>query len=103
MTSGPATGFVPGLEGIVAAETRLSSVDGQAGELIIAGFPVEELAGRATFEETVYLLWNDELPNASQLAAFKQSIADRSQLPQAALSLLRAASQEKTPPMDALR
>jgi citrate synthase len=103
MTSAPATGFVPGLEGIVAAETRLSSVDGQAGELIIAGFPVEELAGRATFEETVYLLWNDRLPAAAELAAFRQSIADRSQLPQATLNLLRAAAQDKTPPMDALR
>ena len=50
--------FVPGLEGVVAAQTRLSSVDGQAGELIIAGFPVEELASRASFEETIYLLWH---------------------------------------------
>ncbi len=40
--------FAPGLEGIVAAQTRLSSVDGQAGELIIAGFPVEELAAEAS-------------------------------------------------------
>ena len=56
------TGFVAGLEDVVAAETRLSGVDGEAGELTIAGFPVEELAGRASFEEVLYLLWNDELP-----------------------------------------
>ena len=56
MSNVPQNTLVPGLEGVVAAETRLSSVDGKAGELIIAGFPVEELAGRATFEETVYLL-----------------------------------------------
>ena len=43
--------FVPGLEGVVATETRLSSVDGEAGALIIAGFPVGELASRATAEE----------------------------------------------------
>ena len=61
--------FVPGLQGVVAAETRLSSVDGQLGELIIAGFPLEEIAGRATFEEMVYLLWYDALPDAQQLAA----------------------------------
>ncbi|HWW61524.1 MAG TPA: citrate/2-methylcitrate synthase, partial [Thermoanaerobaculia bacterium] len=42
-----------GLEGVVAAETRLSMVDGERGELIIAGYRVEELAARATFEETV--------------------------------------------------
>jgi citrate synthase len=50
------TNYVPGLEGIVAAETRLSHVDGLAGELIIGGYALEELAANATFEETVYLL-----------------------------------------------
>src|SRR5881394_1754863 len=45
-----------GLEGVVAAETALSMVDGERGELIIAGYPVEELAPNATFEETVALL-----------------------------------------------
>lgn len=103
MTSAPVAGFVPGLEGIVAAQTRLSSVDGQAGELIIAGFPVEELASQATFEETVYLLWNDTLPTAAELDAFKQSIAAQSQLPRATLDLLRAAAREQVAPMDVLR
>jgi citrate synthase len=61
----------PGLEGVVAAETRLSSVDGEAGELIIGGFPLEELAHQASFEETVYLLWHGALPDVRQLAAFR--------------------------------
>ena len=69
------TGFVAGLEDVVAAETRLSGVDGEAGELTIAGFPVEELAGRASFEEVVYLLWNDELPDAVRLAEFREGDA----------------------------
>lgn len=97
------TTWVPGLEGIVAAQTRLSSVDGQAGELIIAGFRVEELAGNASFEETVYLLWHNELPNAGQLAAFRQELAAQRELPQAALDLLRAAATKKVPAMEALR
>lgn len=95
--------FKPGLEGVVAAQTRLSSVDGRAGELIIAGFPVEELAGKATFEEAVYLLWYDQLPNATQLAEFQQAIAARRELPAVTLELLRAAAEQKTPVMDALR
>ena len=45
-----------GLEGVVAAETRLSLVDGERGELIIAGYPVEELAPNAKFEQVVDLL-----------------------------------------------
>ena len=42
-----------GLEGVVAAETSLSMVDGVRGELVIAGYPVEALALNATFEETI--------------------------------------------------
>ncbi len=95
--------LVPGLEGVVAAETRLSSVDGKAGELIIAGFPVEELASQASFEETVYLLWHDTLPNPEQLTAFKETLSIRRPLPRATLDLLRAAASERTPAMDALR
>src|SRR5688572_21582976 len=96
-------GFKPGLEGVVAAQTRLSSVDGRAGELIIAGFPVEELAGKATYEEAVYLLWYDELPNKGQLAEFRQALAARRELPAVTLDLLRAAAAQNAPVMDALR
>jgi citrate synthase len=93
----------PGLEGVVAAETRISGVDGQAGELVIAGFAVEELAGQATFEEVVYLLWHDTLPNAVQLAEFRQALAEQRTLPEITLHLLQAAAAAKTPAMDALR
>ena len=95
--------FVPGLEGIVAAQTRLSMVDGEAGELIIAGFPVEALAAQASFEEVVYLLWNDALPDRQQLEAFRASLAARRALPPITLELLRAAAQQRLPGMDALR
>jgi len=95
--------FAPGLEGVVAAETRLSDVDGEAGELIIAGFPVEELASRASFEEVVYLLWYDALPSPEQLAAFREELAGRRALPRAVLDLLRAAAAGRTLTMDALR
>src|SRR5262245_14042960 len=54
-----------GLEGVVAAETRLSMVDGERGELIIAGYPVEELAPHASFEEVVELLWETDVGRAS--------------------------------------
>jgi citrate synthase len=97
------TAFVPGLEGVVAVKTRLSNVDGKKGELIVAGFPIEELAPRASFEETLYLLWYDTLPNAEQLAELRESLASRRSLSRATLELLRAAASEKVPPMDALR
>ena len=95
--------FVSGLEGVMAAETRLSSVDGEAGELIIAGFPVDELASRASFEETVFLLWHDALPDSEQLESFREALAARRALPAAALDLLRASASQEAPTMDALR
>ena len=96
-------GLVAGLEGVVVAETRLSGVDGEAGELILAGFPVEELAGHASFEETVYLLWHGSLPDAGQLAAFREELAGRRTLPPATMELLRTVAAEGLPAMDALR
>ncbi|HEX9943229.1 MAG TPA: citrate synthase/methylcitrate synthase [Thermoanaerobaculia bacterium] len=92
-----------GLEGVVAATTRLSSVDGAAGELLLAGFPVEEIAPRATFEEMVHLLWTGALPGAAELEALKRRLALRRALPGAVLDLLRAAAGRRLPAMDALR
>jgi citrate synthase len=92
-----------GLEGVVAATTRLSSVDGEAGELLIAGFPVEELAPRAWFEETAWLLWNGSLPTADELEELRRRLAGRRALPTATLDLLRTAARRRVPAMDALR
>jgi citrate synthase len=92
-----------GLEGIVAASTRLSSVDGEAGELLLAGFPVEEIAPRASFEEMVHLLWHGSLPDGAALARLRQDLAARRALPGAVLDLLRAAAGHRLPVMDALR
>jgi citrate synthase len=92
-----------GLEGVVASATRLSSVDGEAGVLLLAGFPVEEVAPRASFEEMTWLLWNGELPRAADLAAFTRRLASRRALPAATLDLLRAAAARRIDAMDALR
>jgi citrate synthase len=93
----------PGLEGVVAAETKLSHVDGERGELIIAGYRVDDLAPNATFEETVWLLWNGDLPDDRQLEEFRRDLALRRALPDAAKELLRACASEQVDPMDALR
>ena len=94
--------FVPGLANVVAAQTRLSGINGLEGELIIAGFPVEEIASRATFEEMVYLLWNDALPTAAQLDDFRGALAAQRTLQRATIDVLRAAAQRRIPAMDAL-
>jgi len=93
----------PGLDGVIVAETRLSGVDGEAGELIIGGFPVEDLANRAAFEETVYLLWHGALPDARQLAQFCQALAARRSCSAEILRVLQVAARQKIPAMDVLR
>lgn len=55
-----------GLENITVAETRLSSIDVETGELVIGGFPLDEFTAEATVEETVYLLRHDRLPTADE-------------------------------------
>ncbi|MCZ7668920.1 MAG: citrate synthase/methylcitrate synthase [Chloroflexi bacterium] len=95
--------YQPGLEGVVAAETRLSHVDGQSGELIIGGYALEEVAAKATAEQMAYLLWHDRLPDEAELAVFSQGLAEKRPLSPATLSLLKAVAQEKAPVMDALR
>jgi citrate synthase len=61
------SGLIRGLEGVVAAETRLCDLDGAQGRLAYVGYDIDELARLATFEEVAYLLWHGELPKAAQL------------------------------------
>ena len=103
MQNGTNPPITPGLEGVIAAETRLSSVNGQIGELIIAGFAVEELANKATFEETAYLLWYGRLPNPAELIDFKTRLVTLRSLPPTTLQLLKVVATEKISAMDALR
>ncbi|MFP5246810.1 MAG: citrate/2-methylcitrate synthase, partial [Thermoanaerobaculia bacterium] len=62
-----------GLEGIVAAETRLSMVDGERGELVIGGQRVQELAS-LRFEEVVALLWEGTKPKAVALPPHSEAL-----------------------------
>ena len=95
--------YSPGLKGIIAAETRLSGVDGEAGELVIAGYSLEEIAERASFEEIVYLLWNGKLPDESILAKFTHKLGACRSLSSTTLRVLRGAANKKLPIIDALR
>src|SRR5215207_5269975 len=92
-----------GLDNVVAATTRLSQVDGEAGRLTIAGYAVDDLAPQASFEEVAYLLLHGALPTPAQLVTFANDLAARRELPRAALGVLREAAASSVPPMDALR
>lgn len=92
-----------GLEGVVAASSRLSLVDGAAGRLILAGYAVEQIAPQARFEEMAHLLWAGRLPSVQELKTLTATLASRRRLPSATLALMREAARHRTPVMDALR
>ncbi len=98
MSSTASEVYSPGLEGIIAGETAISSV---TGGLSYRGYPVGELTEKATFEEVAYLLLHGELPGTRPLADFRQRIAAQP-LPEPLRQLLRNLP-PATSPMDALR
>lgn len=91
-----------GLEGIVAAATKLSDVQGQAGRLLYCGYDIADLAAHSTFEETVYLLWYDALPTQAQLDTFQSKLAAARALPDGVIAQLQTYPHDATP-MDILR
>lgn len=68
--------------------TSSSFVDGTKGVLIYRGYDIRDLGPNATFEEVVYLLWNDELPNAHELDLFKAALESKRALPDPLLNLM---------------
>jgi citrate synthase len=91
-----------GLEGIVATDTRLGDVRGQEGQLIYCGYDINELAGKASFEEVIYLLWHNKLPNRSELIEFKKLLTAERQLPDQVVEFLKTAPKTALP-IDVLR
>lgn len=91
-----------GLEGIVATNSGICWIDGDAGVLAYRGIDIHELASKSTFEETTYLLWNGKLPNQAELSAFNKQLTDARKLPPQILDLLKSFPKTATP-MEVLR
>ena len=91
-----------GLEGIVAANSGICWIDGDAGVLSYRGIDIHDLAENSTFEETTYLLWNGILPNQLELREFRSQLALARELDQHVIALLRGFPSTATP-MEVLR
>jgi citrate synthase len=91
-----------GLEGVVAAQTRISDVDGRQGKLFYAGYDIADLAAHASFEETIHLLHHLELPTAAQLEATVATLGAESVLDEPLVGLIGTLA-ERTGPMTTLR
>jgi 2-methylcitrate synthase/citrate synthase II len=95
----PAETYSPGLEGVLAGETAISTVE---GGLRYRGYPVTELCEYCSFDEVAYLLLYGELPNQRELAAFQERVATARKIPDTLRTLLKSLP-KNTAPMDALR
>lgn len=92
-----------GLAGVTVADTQMSFIDGEEGILLYQGIPIEELAENASYEEVVYLLWQGELPTATQLDEFKANLAECCRMvPTSVIDAVRAFPTDAHP-MAALR
>jgi citrate synthase len=91
-----------GLEGVDAAQTRISDVDGRKGKLFYAGYDIADLAAHATFEETIYLLHHLELPTAGQLEETVATLRAESVLDELLVDLI-ASLADRAGPMTTLR
>ena len=96
------SGYVPGLEGIVASQTAISMVDGANGRLVYQGYVIADLAEDMSFEEVGFLLWKGRLPTRAELDALAHELASSRALTQAATITLDALPKD-TDPMDVLR
>jgi 2-methylcitrate synthase/citrate synthase II len=91
--------YSPGLEGVIAGETAISTI---VGGLRYRGYPVDELTEKATFDEVAHLLLHGELPTRTELSDFNKRLAAAQKLP-AVLSELLTKLPKDAVPMDVLR
>jgi citrate synthase len=82
-------GLIRGLEGVVAATTRLCDLDGVNGRLAYQGYAIDDLARHASFEEVVWLLWHGELPREDELTGFRKELTETGPLPAEAVKVLK--------------
>jgi citrate synthase len=91
-----------GLEGVIANSTALSDVLGEKGQLIYCGYDINELVGKVTYKEVVYLLWHKKLPNRKELDVFVRELRSQRQLPEPVIDFLKSAPKDANP-MDIMR
>ena len=91
-----------GLRGVVAAQSAIGDVDGEKGILIYQGYDIHDLAENSTFEETIFLLWNERLPNREELAALTAQLRANYEAPAEVIEMMKGFPKTANP-MDVLR
>lgn len=94
--------YAKGLEGVIAAESRICRIDGENGKLYYLGYSISDLVDYCTFEEVTYLLLYGELPNKEQLAVFSAKMRNSRELPEPVITMIREFP-ENAHPMELLQ
>jgi citrate synthase len=92
-----------GLEGVVVSESRLSYIDGDAGELGYRGYAIEDFAREASYEEVLSLLWNGEWPTREEHDEFAARLASQRDLDPALYDLIEELAARDENPMSMMR
>lgn len=98
----PTADIKHGLEGVIFTETRLSSIDGEAGQLSYCGHDIRDLAAHASYEETAFLLWYQRLPAVPELTMLSRWLRANRRLPRVVWGIMHSLPEHATP-MEALR
>jgi citrate synthase len=91
-----------GLEDVVVGPSSICDVNGKTGQLIYRGYDIHDLVANTTFEEVIYLLWHDDLPNQAQLVELDKQLRANRKLPSEVVEFLKSVP-SKASPMDMLR
>ena len=89
--------YLPGLAGVPATQSNISDIDGEKGILFYRGYPIEELAANSTFEETILLLMNGELPNEQKLEDFSAKLRTNRALKYHLMDLMKTLPESADP------
>src|SRR5947199_9748279 len=81
--------FKAGLKDVIAVNSSICTVDGEAGKLYYRGYSITDLACYATYEEIVHLLWQGELPTRTQLETLTAQLTQAGPLPERLLASMR--------------
>ncbi len=90
-----------GLNGVYFDRSAASFIDGREGTLLYRGYSIHDLASQSTFEEVGYLLLHGELPDATELEAFRALLGEARTLPEPVVDVIRSVATAH--PMDVLR
>lgn len=81
--------YPKGLDGVIAAESRICKIDGERGALYYLGYPIDQLVDQSDFEEVTFLLLNGDLPTSEELTDFRRRMREGRHLRPEVLDMIR--------------